>query len=246
MRTLQPISTSGQLLRLPELGDTVVRVTRRASTHRLSARWSNGTLHTIAPAATPMADILHFLSANAATLLKRRPTLRYHIGQQLAFEPLTITIGSQKLKPRHILMQGELMKPKILVGTEMQLDSDNTTALISRLLCVAARSTAPSILLPQAEAIAQRLGVRPPLGWKISHGHHTLGHCSSKGEIALSEILVMAPPHLREYIICHELAHLTAFDHSPRFHAICDRYLGGREQSLIKQLKAYKWPILRK
>lgn len=64
-------------------------------------------------------------------------------------------------------------------------------------------------------------------------------------KISLSAITMFLPPHLRDYIVCHELAHLSEMNHSARFHEICNGYCGGREKSLQKELKAFRWPILR-
>jgi len=43
------------------------------------------------------------------------------------------------------------------------------------------------------------------------------GSCSSKGQIALNYRLMLMPPHVREYILIHELMHLRQANHSIRF-----------------------------
>ncbi|MDE6802014.1 MAG: M48 family metallopeptidase [Muribaculaceae bacterium] len=245
VKTVRMAPQSGELFRVAALGDTVVRLTRRDSTSRLSARWSGGKLHVIAPTGLPTSRFLAFLVAYADALLARRPGLRYAIGQTITLDGVTVTIASQSLAPTKVLMQGERCAPRVLVGTLIDLSKDESTALISRLMCVMARAVAEELLIPYARQVAARVGVTPR-GWKISHGHHTLGRCSSRGEIALSELLVFLPVELKEYVICHELAHLSHFDHGEKFHRTCDAYLGGREKQLIRQLKHYNWPILRK
>jgi hypothetical protein len=57
---------------------------------------------------------------------------------------------------------------------------------------------------------------------------------------------VFLPQELRDLIILHELAHLSEMNHSPRFHALLDTYLDGREALLRNLLRNYAWPILRK
>ena len=245
MRTIRNATQSGLHFTLDALGDTVIRLTMRDSTSRLSARWSGGKLHVIAPTGLSRDRILQFLTSNADTLLSRRPGLRYSPGQTIRLDGVTVTIDRQGLAPARILLQGERYAPRILVGNHIDLATDEATAMVSRLMCVVARTVAPELIIPFAQEVSARLGVAPR-SWKISHGHHTLGRCSSRGEISLSELLVFLPPELKEYIVCHELAHLSHFDHSPLFHRTCDSYLSGREKRLIRQLKNYNWPILRK
>lgn len=50
------------------------------------------------------------------------------------------------------------------------------------------------------------------------------GSCSARRGISLNWRLVLLRPGLQDYIILHELAHLTEMNHSPRFWALLDRY----------------------
>lgn len=49
------------------------------------------------------------------------------------------------------------------------------------------------------------------------------GSCSRRGTLSLNWRLVQAPSFVRDYIITHELAHLTEMNHSPRFWALVER-----------------------
>lgn len=53
------------------------------------------------------------------------------------------------------------------------------------------------------------------------------GSCSGCNHISLSLFLMTLPEHLRDYVIVHELCHTVHHDHSPRFHALVDRLVGG-------------------
>lgn len=101
-----------------------------------------------------------------------------------------------------------------------------------------------AVLVEQAGSVAARIGAAPA-AWRIGRGTRTLGCCNARREITLSAALMFVPPHLREYVMCHELAHLSEMNHSPRFHALCDAYCGGREGALAAELRAYQWPLLR-
>ena len=65
------------------------------------------------------------------------------------------------------------------------------------------------------------------------------GSCSGRNHISLSLFLMTLPEHLRDYVIVHELCHTVHHDHSPRFHALVDRLVGGREKALNRELRAY-------
>ena len=46
------------------------------------------------------------------------------------------------------------------------------------------------------------------------------GSCTADGTLMFSWRLVMAPPHVQDYVVAHEVAHLRHMDHSARFWAL--------------------------
>ena len=48
------------------------------------------------------------------------------------------------------------------------------------------------------------------------------GSCSARGTVSLNRNLLFLPPHLVEYVISHELAHVRVPDHSARFWALLE------------------------
>ena len=65
------------------------------------------------------------------------------------------------------------------------------------------------------------------------------GSCSGQNHISLSLYLMTLPEHLRDFVILHELCHTVHHNHSPRFHALLDRLVGGREKELNRELRRF-------
>ena len=45
------------------------------------------------------------------------------------------------------------------------------------------------------------------------------GSCSSKGNLSFNCLLMLMPPHVRDYVVAHELCHRKLMNHSPAFWA---------------------------
>lgn len=82
----------------------------------------------------------------------------------------------------------------------------------------------------------------------IKNVHTRWGSCSSLGNVNLSLWLMLAPLHLVDYVIKHELAHLNEMNHSARFWAEVDRMTGGvgSGKRLEKEMKAFSLDLQRK
>jgi predicted metal-dependent hydrolase len=51
------------------------------------------------------------------------------------------------------------------------------------------------------------------------------GSCSTTGVLSFSWRLILAPPHVLDYVAAHEVAHLAEMNHGPRFWALVKREL---------------------
>ncbi|MEO7993085.1 MAG: SprT family zinc-dependent metalloprotease [bacterium] len=71
-------------------------------------------------------------------------------------------------------------------------------------------------------AAAQQTG-KPVAAIRITHGTLRWGSCSARGVIRLAARLVQAPPEVAEYVIAHEVGHLTHLNHSTRFWRLVER-----------------------
>lgn len=71
------------------------------------------------------------------------------------------------------------------------------------------------------ELFSAKLGVDLPRLY-LSNAQSRWGSCNSKKEIRINWRLIQAPPHIINYVICHELAHLKQMNHSARFWAVVE------------------------
>lgn len=231
----------------PDLGKVIVTVNPRA--RRFTARWKGTMLHLTSPLVSSEAAITKALDNMADRLIASRPApFDFAPGSVMRFDGFSLevsatdrprTISSQLVRRTdgtHAIMLG--------IGSGVDVSDHACQKVISRQLRRAAEIIASDIMLPLALDISGRLGVRPS-GWEIGRGVNRLGSCGSDRRISLSCMCIFLPPRLREYIICHELAHLTHFDHSAAFHALCSAYCGGDGNERRAELKRFVWPVPR-
>lgn len=89
------------------------------------------------------------------------------------------------------------------------------------------------------QLFATRLGVTTPALF-LSNAQSRWGSCNSRQQIRLNWRLIQAPPHIINYVICHELAHLKEMNHSARFWAVVESLFPDYRQAEreLKQLSA--------
>ena len=66
---------------------------------------------------------------------------------------------------------------------------------------------------------------------KISNSFNYWGSCNTKDSISIDWRLIFAPKYVLEYIIIHELCHLTVFNHSSKFWKLVDSKVSNRKKS---------------
>jgi len=193
-------------------------------------------------------DVVDSIAKMLPRLVRKVPATQnpfFEPGQTLDFEGGKILIKQLPRPVRHLT--ATLCKNDITVnaGTNTDFSSRDTVEGISWLIKKSLGCLAPQLLFPIAGEIARRVGVAPAY-WKVGRGTTVLGsYHPADGHISLSCVLLLLPGRLREFVICHELAHITYRNHSAEFHRLCDDYCNGNEKALIRELREWKWPILR-
>lgn len=87
------------------------------------------------------------------------------------------------------------------------------------------------------EILSVKLGVPTPQLF-LSNAKSRWGSCNSRKEVRLNWRLMLAPPHIINYVICHELAHLKEMNHSAKFWAVVGSIYPSYKQA-EKDLKAW-------
>lgn len=222
-------------------GRICIKVNSRAS--RMIARWTDGTLVVTVPPCLSGNHVRQFLAEHEQNIRNLRyAEVHFWVGQVLRCYGCSITIGEQNLRPNQIITSMPKIDMRLNVPTGCDMEQSHVKHVISLAISRLLQSVAPKLLLQHASEVASRVGAKPS-NWKVSRGLRRLGYCSKNGEIALSCSIMMLPLDLMDLVICHELAHLTHFDHSPAFHALVDSYVGGGEKELERQLREFNWPI---
>lgn len=232
--------------------DTPVRIYYRRNARKFTARLcGDGSVRVTAPYGVPpdrQREIVESLVSRIAESSANTAGPQYSDGMTLECDGLTFRFhscdsASTTIKAT-ISRAGDQAEADIEIPATLDTADRSVQKRISDLMVKVAANAGKDRLLKHADAISRRTGIRPS-AWKTGHGRRTLGSCRADRTITLSALLVFLPAELKEYIICHELAHLTEMNHSPRFHRLCDNYLAGREAQLAKALRSYRWPILR-
>jgi len=112
----------------------------------------------------------------------------------------------------------------------------NNHALVSRKVIQCYKKQAALDFGRRLEILSAKLGVETP-PFTLSNARSRWGSCNSRGEVRLSWRLLQAPPHIINYVICHELAHLKQMNHSPKFYAELES-LFPNYKAVEKELKA--------
>lgn len=100
------------------------------------------------------------------------------------------------------------------------------------------RARAKAVLAEETREVAARLG-RPVAAVTVRDTASRWGSCTSGGRIAFSWRLILAPPHVRRYVVAHEVAHLAHMDHSPGFWAVAEELYGGDVKPARRWLKRH-------
>jgi predicted metal-dependent hydrolase len=118
-----------------------------------------------------------------------------------------------------VLVDGE---PVLRVGGS----EDHLARRIRDFLKVEARKDLEVLARAHAATIGRRIAAIA-----IKDTKSRWGSCAHDGSLSFSWRIVMAPPHVIDYLAAHEVAHLAEMNHSPAFWAVCARLCPASEEA---------------
>lgn len=153
--------------------------------------------------------ILKKLSARSDSKI---PPLSWQNGEQLLLLGNTVTLAVRHdVRSRAVNHQPGLL--------ELAMPDHNEAPAVARKVLQWYKKQALIDFNRRLEIFSAKLGVALPK-LLISNARTRWGSCNSKREIRLNWRLLQAPPHLINYVVCHELAHLKEMNHSAKFWAV--------------------------
>ena len=146
----------------------------------------------------------------AAATANKVPEIQWQHGEQLLYlgSPLTLTLEQN---PRSKAVEYE---PGVL---QLAMPK-HEPSLIERKVVQWYKKQAIPDFRRRLEIFSSKLGVQFS-SLTLSNAASRWGTCNSKKEIRLNWRLLQAPPHLINYVVCHELAHIKEMNHSAKFWA---------------------------
>lgn len=234
----------------PVLGP--VKIVARQNSGRLSARWGSGELLVNAPSFITMRQLRESMDKMQARLLATKPKPWIYEGAVIGPPDLAIhVLRSDRLSPMGVQTRAAEGNSTLSVGRDVNLENPNAQKVIIRMLKKIASYRAEQVIPALAADVADDVSKLEHAAGRrlrdhrfvLGSGFRTLGTCYPDGRISLSYALMFMPYHLRDYVIRHELTHLTEMNHSARFHALLDYYTRGHNNVLRAELRAHRFPF---
>lgn len=219
----------GETSRTVALGDRIVPyLLRRARRRTIGLTIDHRGLRVGAPHRTPLSEVEALILRHGDWVAQKLDEWR----KRHRPAPLQIADGA------HVPYLGGWLEVRLSGGNNRVVWADSeppTLAPATLTLFLRAPADAATLLRkalqqkaldhfgPRLAHHAARFAVAvPPL--RLSSARTRWGSCSAKSGIRLNWRLIHCAPHVIDYVIVHELAHLREMNHGPRFWAIVESH----------------------
>lgn len=209
-----PVPKTRQIL----IAGRVIDYQLKTGTRRLSMSIDERGLRLSAPARVRLTDIDQFIHSHSAWVVQKLDELAH------------------RDKPRYVTVKDGITLPLLGQAVDVRvLPGANRFRWVAQTLVLEARSeadlTALAVRALKARAL-NHFGERlnhytaqinvppPPLG--LTAARTRWGSCSKQSGIRIHWRLIHLPPHLGDYVVAHEAAHLLEMNHSAKFWRIVE------------------------
>ena len=139
------------------------------------------------------------------------PEMQWRHGETLLFMGNTVTLAVE----HDIRSKAVEYEPGVL---QLAMPNHHDQNLIARKVIQWYKKQALVDFTRRLEIFSSKLAVSFS-SFNLSNAGSRWGSCNSRKEIRLNWRLLQAPPHIINYVVCHELAHLKEMNHSAKFWA---------------------------
>ena len=219
---------------------TLIRSRRRTAAIHIK----NGCVEVRAPMKMPKRDIDSFIASKEKWITAHLAQSRSYAEQRAAF---TLGYGDTVIfRGKEYLLTARNGKSGGFDGEQFYLPPDLTPEQIKSIVVQIYRKLAKLYLAERVEHFSGRMNVSPT-AVKINSAKTRWGSCSAKKSLNFSWRLVMADDEVIDYVVVHELAHISEMNHSVRFWAVVAGVLPDykerqkRLKALQKRLNAEDW-----
>ena len=168
--------------------------------------------------------------------LKTNTISKQSIGPNFCLKTDLITLFLEQGTSKEFRLRAEPGKTIIIYPPNTQFEDSARQEWLHRVVERSLKQQGQWIL----PKILHDLSVRHNLPFsicKVNVSKGRWGSCSGKKVINLSCYLMLLPPHLREYVMLHELCHTREMNHGPRFWKLLDTLTNGKAKMLRNELK---------
>jgi predicted metal-dependent hydrolase len=155
-----------------------------------------------------IAPKIDWIQEKLSLQLNKKKKIIWKTGELILILGNKVILSLKTSKTNSVLQDRDILH----VETNRMHDHMHSTKLVSKWL----KEKALKDFIRRAEVFSVKLNVYPSNIY-LSNAKSRWGSCNSKKEIRLNWRLIQAPPHIINYVICHELAHLKEMNHSNRF-----------------------------
>lgn len=217
-----------------DVGEVIVKRNSRAK--KIIARRKLDQVHLTVPVHLSKREILKYFEDIKPQILTLPAPETVKITEQSKIKTFTfdLVISRKSLYEDKLHLSLKDNIATIGVPKKFAIEDDTVQSSIKRLIIHALRHEAKRVLPGKVAFFAKKWNLNVAK-IKINSSKGRWGSCSNKRNINLSLFLMMLPEHLIDYVILHELAHITEMNHSQKFWNLLNIYSNGKAKELDRE-----------